>query len=66
VISNGTGGPVNSTLMYSLYLYKKGFAFFQMGYASAMAWVLVLLIALFTLLIFRSAKSWVHYEDGGK
>ena len=41
VISNGSGGPLNSTLMYSLYLYKKGFAFFQMGYASAMAWVLL-------------------------
>ncbi|MEI7025925.1 carbohydrate ABC transporter permease [Paenibacillus sp. y28] len=66
VISNGTGGPVNSTLMYSLYLYKKGFSFFQMGYASAMAWVLVILIGLFTLLVFRSSKLWVHYEDGGK
>jgi len=66
VISNGTGGPVNSTLVYSLYLYKKGFAFFQMGYASAMAWVLVLLIGFFTLLVFRSSKAWVHYEDGGK
>lgn len=66
VISNGTGGPVNSTLMYSLYLYKKGFAFFQMGYASAMAWVLVVLIGFFTFLVFRSSKTWVHYEDGGK
>ena len=66
VISNGTGGPVNSTLVYSLYLYKKGFAFFQMGYASAMAWVLVLLIGFFTLLVFRSSKAWVHYEDGGR
>ncbi|OXM86537.1 ABC transporter permease [Paenibacillus rigui] len=66
VISNGSGGPVNSTLMYSLYLYKKGFAFFQMGYASAMAWVLVILIGCFTLLVFRSSRTWVHYEDGGK
>jgi multiple sugar transport system permease protein len=65
VISNGTGGPINSTLMYSLYLYKKGFSFFQMGYASAMAWVLVLIIGLFTLAVFRSGKMWVHYEDGG-
>lgn len=66
IISNGSGGPVNSTLMYSLYLYKKGFSFFQMGYASAMAWVLVLLIGIFTLLLFGSSKLWVHYEDGGK
>ncbi|MBY0009697.1 sugar ABC transporter permease [Paenibacillus typhae] len=66
IISNGSGGPVNSTLMYSLYLYKKGFSFFQMGYASAMAWILVLLIGIFTLLVFGSSKYWVHYEDGGK
>jgi multiple sugar transport system permease protein len=66
VISGGTGGPVGSTMMYSLYLYQKGFAFFQMGYASAMAWVLVILISIFTLIIFRSSKSWVHYQDGGK
>ncbi len=66
VISNGSGGPLNSTLMYSLYLYKKGFSFFQMGYASAMAWVLLVLIGFFTFLVFRSSKSWVHYEDGGK
>ncbi|WP_258881264.1 carbohydrate ABC transporter permease [Paenibacillus sp. sptzw28] len=65
IISNGTGGPINSTLMYSLYLYKKGFSFFQMGYASAMAWVLVLIIGLFTLAVFRSGRMWVHYEDGG-
>ncbi|MGG4146451.1 sugar ABC transporter permease [Paenibacillus algorifonticola] len=66
VISNGSGGPLNSTLMYSLYLYKKGFAFFQMGYASAMAWVLLLIIGCFTFIIFRSSRGWVHYEDGGK
>ncbi|MGG1516555.1 sugar ABC transporter permease [Paenibacillus oryzisoli] len=66
VISNGTGGPVNSTMMYSLYLYQKGFAFFQMGYASAMAWVLVALIGTFTFIVFRTSRAWVHYEDGGK
>ena len=42
VLSNGTGGPVDSTLMYTLYLYIKGFTDFQMGYASAMAWVFLL------------------------
>jgi multiple sugar transport system permease protein len=66
VISNGTGGPINSTLMYSLYLYKKGFSFFQMGYASAMAWVLVIVIAILTVFVFQSSRAWVHYEDGGK
>lgn len=63
VISNGSGGPLDSTLFYTLYLYQKGFASFQMGYASAMAWVLLLIIALFTGLAFLFAKKWVYYED---
>lgn len=66
VISNGTGGPINATLMYSLYLYKKGFSFFQMGYASAMAWVLLVIIGIMTVFVFKTSQSWVHYEDGGK
>ena len=45
VISNGTGGPVDSTLIYTLYLYIKGFTDFEMGYASAMAWVFLVAIA---------------------
>ncbi len=61
VVSNGTGGPGDSTLFYTLYLWQKGFVDFKMGYASAMAWVLLLGIALVTALIFRSARSWVHY-----
>ena len=65
VISNGTGGPVNSTMLYSLYLYQKAFSFQQMGYASAMAWVLLIIIGVITLLIFRSSRLWVHYSDGG-
>ncbi len=62
IISNGTGAPVNSTLFYSLYLYIKAFGNFQMGYAAAMAWILLLLIAAFTGLLFLSAKKWVFYE----
>jgi multiple sugar transport system permease protein len=63
IISNGTGGPVNSTLFYTLYLYQNGFGNFQMGYASAMAWSLLLIIAFFTGLIFLTSKKWVHYGD---
>ncbi|XEC94892.1 carbohydrate ABC transporter permease [Paenibacillus tarimensis] len=59
------GGPLNSTLLYALYLYQRGFMFFEMGYASAMAWVLLLIIGLFTAFVFRSSKHWVHYESGG-
>jgi len=63
VISDGTGGPLGSTLFYTLYLYQKGFASLQMGYASALAWLLLLLIAFVTALVFLSAKRWVHYEN---
>jgi multiple sugar transport system permease protein len=63
VISGGTGGPVNSTLFYTLYLYQRGFTGFQMGYASAMAWVLFVGIAAVTAVNFWASKYWVHYDD---
>lgn len=63
IISGGSGGPLNSTLLYSLYLYQKGFAYFQMGYASAMAWVLLLLISIITFLQFKLSKKWVYNQD---
>lgn len=63
IISAGTGGPINSTLFYTLYLYQEAFGFFRMGYASALAWVLVLIIAVFTAFSFLSARYWVHYDD---
>jgi multiple sugar transport system permease protein len=56
------GGPVNSTLFYVLYLYQNAFRFFQMGYASAMAWILFLIVMALTLLQFRLAGRWVYYE----
>ena len=63
VVSNGTGGPSDSTLFYTLYLYEQGFAQLNMGYAAAMAWVLVLGLALFTGFLFLSSRYWVHYGD---
>ncbi|WP_049577224.1 carbohydrate ABC transporter permease [Streptomyces sp. SBT349] len=63
VVSNGTGGPADSTLFYTLYLYEQGFAQLNMGYAAAMAWVLVLGLAVFTGLLFLSSRYWVHYGD---
>lgn len=63
IISGGTGAPLNSTLFYSLYLYIKAFSQFQMGYAAAMAWVLLGIIAVFTGALFLSAKKWVFYDD---
>lgn len=65
IISGGNGGPINSTLLYSLYLYIRGFSFLEMGYASAMAWVLLVIIALFTGLLFLTSRYWVFYSDGG-
>lgn len=63
VISGGTGDPLNSTLVYALYLYRQAFEFYNMGYGCAMAWILVLLIALLTALVFKSSNSWVYYES---
>ena len=56
------GGPQNKTLFYVLYLYRNGFQYFKMGYASALAWVLFVIILLFTLLQFKLSKRWVYYE----
>ena len=61
VVSGGRGGPSDSTLLYTLYLYQRGFADFRMGYASAMAWVLLLAIAAVTAVLFRTARGWVFY-----
>jgi multiple sugar transport system permease protein len=63
VISGGRGDPQFSTLVYALYLYLRAFAYHQMGYSSAMAWVLVLIIAVFTGIIFKTSDRWVYYES---
>ena len=63
VVSGGTGGPADSTLFYTMYLYEEGFTNFEMGYASAMAWVLLAIIATSSAVAFLSAKYWVHYGD---
>lgn len=57
-----SGGPANSTLFYVLYLYNNGFSFFKMGYASALAWILFLIIFIFTVFQLRLARRWVFYE----
>jgi multiple sugar transport system permease protein len=62
IISGGTGGPIDSTLFYTLYLYQEAFAYFRMGYAAALAWILVVIIAAFTALAFLSSRYWVHYD----
>jgi multiple sugar transport system permease protein len=63
IISGGTGNPINSTLFYTLYLYQEAFGFLRMGYASALAWVLLAIVAIFTAFSFLTSRYWVHYEE---
>lgn len=63
IISGGTGGPIDSTLFYTLYLYQEAFGYLRMGYAAALAWILLIIIALFTAFAFLTARYWVHYDD---
>jgi multiple sugar transport system permease protein len=63
VISDGVGNPLRSTLMYLLYFFQNAFQRFQMGYASALVWVLFVIIMLLTLMVFRSSSLWVFYES---
>ncbi len=57
------GGPAYATYVINVYIYETGFEAFEMGYASAMSWVLFILIMILTLAIFRSSRYWVHYSD---
>ena len=66
IISGGQGAPLDSTLFYSLYLYIEAFANFRMGYASALAWLLLVIIAAFTAIAFATSKYWVYYEDDSR
>ncbi|MEO1018803.1 MAG: sugar ABC transporter permease [Pseudomonadota bacterium] len=63
VVSRGTGGPIDSTLLYTLYLYQRAFVHLDMGYGSAMAWLLLLAIGAMTAFIFWTARYWVFYGD---
>ncbi|GGG25593.1 carbohydrate ABC transporter permease [Paenibacillus abyssi] len=61
-LTKGQGSPANSMTFYVMYLYDNGFKFFKMGYASAMAWILFVIIMVLTAIIFWSSKRWVHYQ----
>jgi len=64
IIGGGRGGVLNSTLFYTLHLYIQGWTYHEMGYASAMAWVLLLIIGVITAIVFRSSNWWVSYGVG--
>ena len=63
IISGGSGAPLDSLLFFTVYLYEEAFSFLRMGYASALAWVLLVIIAAFTAIAFWTSKYWVHYEN---
>ena len=58
------GGPANATLFYSLMVYRTAFKQSRMGYSAAMSWVFFVIIAVLTLIVFKSQKKWVVYENG--
>ncbi|MCA1034402.1 sugar ABC transporter permease [Bacillus infantis] len=61
---NGDGGPGNSLLFYNLHMWNNAFEIFDMGYASAMAWLLFLIVMVLTVINLTLGKKWVHYEGG--
>lgn len=61
---NGSGGPGNSLLFYNLHMWKNAFEVFNMGYASAMAWLLFIIVMILTVVNMKLGKRWVHYEGG--
>lgn len=63
VITNG--GPMRATYLFGLKIYDEGFQFLKMGYASALSWVLFILMIVFTTILFKSSSTWVYYDDGG-
>jgi multiple sugar transport system permease protein len=58
-----SGGPLDSTLFYAYYLFRQAFQYFQMGYASALAWILFVVVLALTLAQLRLSKHWVHYDQ---
>ncbi|MDQ3005034.1 MAG: sugar ABC transporter permease [Chloroflexota bacterium] len=62
IATSGNGGPQRATLFYNLYLYQNAFRFFDMGYASTLAWILSVIVLILTALIFKSSEIWVYYE----
>lgn len=60
------GGPQDSTLFYALYLFNRAFVYLEMGYSSAMAWILFVITLICTLIVFKTSAKWVYYEGAGR
>jgi multiple sugar transport system permease protein len=63
IMTNGSGGPANASLFISILIYRSAFAYFRMGYASALSWILFVIIAALTAMVFRTSNKWVFYEN---
>lgn len=63
IVSNGTGGPSDTTLFYALYIYLQGLKYYKMGYSCALAWIMVVIIGVITAVIFKTSDKWVFYEN---
>ncbi len=66
IIGSGTGGPAGATNFYTVYLYTRAFTNSQMGYAAAMAWVLLIAVGILAFVLFRTSKGWVYYGGDQK
>lgn len=66
VVTNSKCGPADAGLVYTCYLYEQGWTNLRMGYASAMAWMLLLAVGLVTAVLFWSQRRWVHYEEDAR
>ncbi|WP_239165353.1 carbohydrate ABC transporter permease [Catellatospora citrea] len=66
IISNGSGAPGGRLNFITLYMYKRGFADMQMGYAAAIAWVVLVVVAIIAAIMFRTARSWVYYAGDNR
>jgi multiple sugar transport system permease protein len=66
IISNGSGGPAGMTNFITVYLYKTGFSDGRMGYAAAIAWILLVVVAIIAFILFRTQRSWVHYSGDNR
>jgi multiple sugar transport system permease protein len=66
ILSNGTGRPGNATMFYTMLIFKNAFTYFRMGYSAAMAWILFLIVLVLTIVLFSTARRWVHYSGGGE
>ena len=62
-IFNGKGGPLNSAMLYVIYLYQNAFKYFNVGYASALSWILLIMIAMTALLLYLIEKKFFNYDD---